>query len=56
MFSQVAAGAISSTKNYVAEKLIIQSKLMINDHEVVEKSYPEYWQHLEKAGIKGNVW
>jgi 3-phosphoshikimate 1-carboxyvinyltransferase len=39
-----------------APMVLLQPTLMINDHEVVEKSYPEFWQHLEQAGIRSNVW
>ncbi|MEL6254827.1 MAG: 3-phosphoshikimate 1-carboxyvinyltransferase [Bacteroidota bacterium] len=35
-----------------APLLFTQNSLMINDPEVVQKSYPEFWQHLKLAGIK----
>lgn len=31
---------------------LLQPQLTIYEPEVVEKSYPEYWQHLQQAGIK----
>lgn len=35
-----------------APLLFTQNSLMIDDPEVVQKSYPEFWQHLKLAGIK----
>ena len=35
-----------------APLVLHQSQLTIYDPEVVEKSYPEYWQHLTQAGIR----
>ena len=31
-------------------------QLSIQEPEVVEKSYPEFWQHLALAGLRGNEW
>ncbi|MCL4159477.1 UNVERIFIED_CONTAM: hypothetical protein GTU68_067203 [Idotea baltica] len=39
-----------------APMVLQQPTLMINDPEVVEKSYPEFWKHLELAGIRSNIW
>ena len=35
-----------------APLLFTQNSLMIDDPEVVQKSYPEFWQHLKLAGVK----
>ncbi|MDX2246041.1 MAG: 3-phosphoshikimate 1-carboxyvinyltransferase [Bacteroidia bacterium] len=35
---------------------LIQHELLIKDQEVVKKSYPEFWEHLEVAGVKINEW
>jgi 3-phosphoshikimate 1-carboxyvinyltransferase len=32
-----------------------QSRLDMQGHEVVAKSYPEFWQHLEQVGFKTSV-
>ncbi|MEZ4828554.1 MAG: 3-phosphoshikimate 1-carboxyvinyltransferase [Bacteroidia bacterium] len=35
---------------------LLQPELLIKDHEVVNKSYPEYWDHLGLIGVKINEW
>ncbi|MEM6805708.1 MAG: 3-phosphoshikimate 1-carboxyvinyltransferase [Bacteroidota bacterium] len=35
-----------------APLVFTQNSLMIDEPEVVQKSYPEFWQHLKGAGIK----
>lgn len=35
-----------------APLLLTQNSLMIDEPEVVQKSYPEFWKHLEAAGVK----
>lgn len=35
-----------------APLLFTQNSLMIDEPEVVQKSYPEFWHHLKKAGVK----
>ncbi|MEO0472154.1 MAG: 3-phosphoshikimate 1-carboxyvinyltransferase [Bacteroidota bacterium] len=33
-----------------------QPELMIKEHDVVQKSYPEYWAHLRQVGIEITEW
>lgn len=33
-----------------------QKELLVKDHEVVQKSYPEFWDHLRQIGIKITEW
>lgn len=35
---------------------LLQNELLVKDHEVVKKSYPEYWEHLSSVGIKITEW
>lgn len=35
-----------------APMVMLQPQLMIHEPEVVEKSYPEYWDHLKQVGIR----
>ena len=39
-----------------APMVLRQPTLMINDPEVVQKSYPEFWQHIENAGVSITEW
>jgi 3-phosphoshikimate 1-carboxyvinyltransferase len=36
-----------------APMVLKQSRLQLEDESVVEKSYPEFWDHLREAGITG---
>ncbi|TAE60471.1 MAG: hypothetical protein EAZ89_01495 [Bacteroidetes bacterium] len=39
-----------------APMALLQPQLLIRHHEVVEKSYPSFWQHVEQANIRLTEW
>ncbi len=39
-----------------APLIMVQDELMIKEPEVVKKSYPEFWEHLELVGVTITEW